>query len=119
MTDYRIERDSLGEVRVPGDKLWGPQTQRSLAIYATQAKRVTDEMFIVAARAVAEQVTDRQREEGMLYPLQSNILDTELRTAAKVAEAVFERGLAPVNRPADIGKFIRQHAHTPTSTNLV
>lgn len=28
--EYRIERDSLGEVRVPADKLWGAQTQRSL-----------------------------------------------------------------------------------------
>jgi malate dehydrogenase (oxaloacetate-decarboxylating)(NADP+) len=90
-----------------------------MAIYATQAKRVTDEMFVVAARAVAEQVTDRQREEGMLYPPQSNILDTELRTAAKVAEVVFQRGLARVERPADIDKFIRQHTYTPTYTNLV
>lgn len=30
MTDFRIETDSLGEVRVPADKLWGAQTQRSL-----------------------------------------------------------------------------------------
>ena len=27
--DYRIERDTMGEVRVPADKLWGAQTQRS------------------------------------------------------------------------------------------
>ena len=28
--EYRIEHDSLGEVRVPADRLWGAQTQRSL-----------------------------------------------------------------------------------------
>jgi fumarate hydratase class II len=28
--DYRIERDSIGEVKVPADKYWGAQTQRSL-----------------------------------------------------------------------------------------
>lgn len=28
--DYRIEHDTLGEVRVPADKRWGAQTQRSL-----------------------------------------------------------------------------------------
>ena len=28
--DYRIERDSMGEVRVPADRYWGAQTQRSL-----------------------------------------------------------------------------------------
>jgi len=30
MTNIRKETDSLGEVDVPADKLWGPQTQRSL-----------------------------------------------------------------------------------------
>ena len=30
MTDIRKETDSLGEVDVPADKLWGTQTQRSL-----------------------------------------------------------------------------------------
>jgi malate dehydrogenase (oxaloacetate-decarboxylating)(NADP+) len=90
-----------------------------MAIYATQAKRVTDEMFVVAAHAVAERVTDRQLEEGMLYPPQSNILDTELYTAAKVAEVVFDRGLARVDKPADLAKFIRQHAYTPTYPDLV
>ena len=27
--EYRIERDSMGEVRVPADRYWGAQTQRS------------------------------------------------------------------------------------------
>lgn len=27
--DYRIEKDTLGEVKVPADKFWGAQTQRS------------------------------------------------------------------------------------------
>ncbi len=30
VTEYRIEKDSIGEVKVPHDKLWGAQTQRSL-----------------------------------------------------------------------------------------
>ena len=30
MADMRQESDSLGEVEVPADKLWGAQTQRSL-----------------------------------------------------------------------------------------
>ena len=43
-----------------------------LAIYATQANRVTDEMFIAAARAVAEQVTQADLESGLIYPPQSD-----------------------------------------------
>ena len=27
--DYRIEHDSMGEVKVPSNKYWGAQTQRS------------------------------------------------------------------------------------------
>ncbi|MDX1605470.1 MAG: lyase family protein, partial [Candidatus Competibacterales bacterium] len=30
MTDYRTERDSMGELRVPADALWGAQTQRAV-----------------------------------------------------------------------------------------
>ena len=29
MSDYRIEHDSMGEVRVPADRYWGAQTERS------------------------------------------------------------------------------------------
>ena len=28
--EYRIEHDSMGEIRVPADKCWGAQTQRSV-----------------------------------------------------------------------------------------
>jgi malate dehydrogenase (oxaloacetate-decarboxylating)(NADP+) len=84
-----------------------------MAIYATQAKRVTDEMFIVAARAVADQVTRQQLEEGMLYPPQANLLDVELNAASKIAEVIFARGLARVDQPADVNAFIRSHAYQP------
>jgi malate dehydrogenase (oxaloacetate-decarboxylating)(NADP+) len=56
-----------------------------MAIYATNAKRATDEMFIEAAHAVAEQVTPEQLKLGMLFPPQSNILEVEVQTAARVA----------------------------------
>ncbi|MBT2662754.1 class II fumarate hydratase [Bacillus sp. ISL-45] len=29
MSDYRVERDTIGEIKVPSDKYWGAQTQRS------------------------------------------------------------------------------------------
>ena len=28
--DYRVEKDTMGEVKVPSDKYWGAQTQRSM-----------------------------------------------------------------------------------------
>lgn len=84
-----------------------------MAIYATNAKRVTDEMFIEAAHAVADQVTPEQLKLGMLFPPQSNILETEIQTAARVTELVFDSGLARVERPAEMVAFIRGHVYKP------
>jgi len=39
-----------------------------MATYATHAKRVTDEVFIEAAHAMADQVTPAQLKLGMLFP---------------------------------------------------
>src|SRR5215831_7231836 len=67
-----------------------------MAIYATQPKRVTDEMFIEAAHALADQVTPKELEQGLLFPPQSNILETEIKVAARVAKVVFDSNLACV-----------------------
>jgi malate dehydrogenase (oxaloacetate-decarboxylating)(NADP+) len=84
-----------------------------MAIFATQAKLVSDEMFIEAAQAVADQVSPELLKQGLLYPLQSNILETEIQTAARVAKLVFDSSLARVERPADMVAFIRQHVYKP------
>ena len=85
-----------------------------MAIVATRARRVTDAMFIRAARAVAAQVTDAQLAQGLLYPLQADILETEIRTAAQVAALVFDDGLAGVDRPRDIEAFVRAQVYVPS-----
>jgi len=84
-----------------------------MAVFATQATRVTDEMFIEAARAVADQVPSDLLNQGLVYPMQSNILETEIQTAARVAKLVFDLGLARVRRPTDFVSFIRQHVYEP------
>ena len=84
-----------------------------LAIVATKTQRVTDEMFIAAARAVAGQVTQAELDSGLLYPPQSDILQTEIETAERVAEVIFARGLAGVERPADLRRFIADRLYKP------
>ena len=49
----------------------------------------------------------------MLYPPQSNILEVETQTAARVAKLVFDSGLARVERPTDMVAFIRKHIYKP------
>jgi malate dehydrogenase (oxaloacetate-decarboxylating)(NADP+) len=84
-----------------------------MAIYATNAKRVTDEMFIEAARAAADQVTPEQLQLGMLFPPQSDILEVEIQTAARVAKVIFDADLARVKRPANIRSWIEGQVYHP------
>jgi fumarate hydratase, class II len=48
--DIRVEKDSMGDVRVPADKLWGAQTQRSLEHFSIGTDLMPREM--IAAYAV-------------------------------------------------------------------
>src|SRR5208337_5551746 len=45
MSEFRTETDSLGEVRVPADKLWGAQTQRSLEHFSIGKDLIPREMI--------------------------------------------------------------------------
>jgi fumarate hydratase, class II len=49
MSEFRIETDSLGEVRVPADKLWGAQTQRSLEHFSIGRDLMPREMITAYA----------------------------------------------------------------------
>ena len=43
--DYRIERDSMGEMRVPADRYWGAQTQRSFQNFKIGGERMPAEII--------------------------------------------------------------------------
>src|SRR5712672_3667890 len=50
MADFRLERDSFGEIRVPADRLWGAQTQRSLENFRVSGERMPPELIHALAR---------------------------------------------------------------------
>jgi malate dehydrogenase (oxaloacetate-decarboxylating)(NADP+) len=77
-----------------------------LATYVARPSRITDECFILAAQATADQIDPDLRDKGWLYPSQSNILETEVTTATRVAEYMFDSGLAKARRPNDIRAWI-------------
>ena len=65
MTPARIERDSFGDIAVPGDRLWGAQTQRSLHHFDISTERMPPELLLALAlvKRCAAQVN---RDLGML-----------------------------------------------------
>jgi malate dehydrogenase (oxaloacetate-decarboxylating)(NADP+) len=84
-----------------------------LATYVARPRRITDECFIVAAQASADQVGPELRAKGMLFPSQSEILELEVTTATRIAQFMFDKGLATVKQPADIRKWIEGQLYTP------
>jgi len=84
-----------------------------LAVYATRPTRITNEIFIAAARGIADQVSPHDRERGLLYPLQVKILETEITTAARVAEYIFDQDMATVPRPKNMRAWIEDMIYRP------
>ena len=62
---------------------------------------------------MADQVAPELLKQGLLYPPQADILETETQTAARVAQLVFDSGLARAPRPNDMVPFIRSHVYKP------
>ncbi len=84
-----------------------------LATYVARPRRITDACFIAAAEASADQIGPDLRAKGMLFPGQANILETEVTTATRVAEFMFDNGLAQVKRPDDIRAWIEGQLYKP------
>jgi malate dehydrogenase (oxaloacetate-decarboxylating)(NADP+) len=71
-------------------------------------------MFIVAAKAVAEQVSSESLEKGLIYPPQSDIYEASIHVAAAVAAYIFDHGFARVTRPGDLVAHLKSVAYSPT-----
>ena len=84
-----------------------------LAVFATEVKRVTDEMFICAAKALAGLVSEEMLKSGLIYPPISEIRNVSVNVAIKIAEYIFDSGLAGINRPENIEKFIKSKVYFP------
>jgi fumarate hydratase, class II len=78
--DYRIERDSMGELRVPVSALWGAQTQRAVDNFPVSGRRMP-RGFIRALGLVKAACAEANRELGRLD-------DTRAEAIRKAALAV-------------------------------
>jgi len=72
----------------------------------------------VCPQSLADQVIPAQLKQRLLCPPQSNILETEIKTATRVARVVFESDLSRIARPADYEASIRSHVYKPEYRSL-
>lgn len=79
-----------------------------LAIIASGVRHVPDETFYIAAKALADLVTEEYLAQELLYPPLDTIQDTSLSIAAKVCDYFYEKKLATIYpEPQDKFQFLR------------
>jgi malate dehydrogenase (oxaloacetate-decarboxylating)(NADP+) len=90
-----------------------------LGVIATQSSRVTNEMFLVAARALAGLVTEEDLAIGRVYPDLTRIREVSAAIALAVAETAYNRGYARQIRPADLTAHIKAQMYQPDYQDYV
>lgn len=104
MTNFRTEKDSLGEVRVPEEALWGAQTQRAIENFPVSGQPMPP-AFIAAVVRVKQAAADANASLGLL--------DNDLRDAIVAAGDRLVNGEFADQFPID-----RYQTGSGTSTNM-
>jgi len=105
-----------------GTRTWVPRQGNNSYIFpgvglgavAIRAQRVTDEMFLAAAQALAVQVTPQDLAQGSLYPPLAQVRDVSLHIAVAVVEVAFAQGHAGIERPKDLVSHVRSCMYDPS-----
>jgi malate dehydrogenase (oxaloacetate-decarboxylating)(NADP+) len=84
-----------------------------LGAIAARAQRISDPMFLAAARTLADQVTREDLEQGSLYPPLVAVREVSAQIARSVAEVAFAEGVAGIARPADLLAHVRAQMYDP------
>lgn len=90
-----------------------------LGVIACGAQHVTDEMFFVAAKVLAHEVSADDLEQGSVYPPLTRIREVSATIAVAVAEVAYHRGLATKSRPEDLSTYISSLMYEPKYQSYV
>jgi malate dehydrogenase (oxaloacetate-decarboxylating) len=90
-----------------------------LGVLASQARRVTDSMFMAAAKALAELSPTRKDKDGRLLPPLSQIREVSVAVATAVARQAQAEGVAPESSPEDLMRKIRAQVWAPLYRDYV
>ena len=104
-----------------GDKVFRPGQGNNAYVFpgiglgaiACHALSISDEMFLEAARVLAEQVSEDDLAAGTIYPPLGNIRRVSLAIAVAVANKAWQQGLAQIERPSDVEQLIEAQMYDP------
>jgi len=84
-----------------------------MGVMVSQARVVTDSMFLVAAQTLAAEVRPEDIAVGRVYPSLSRIREVSVKIGVAVAELAWKEGLTDLPRPADIAADLRSKMFEP------
>ncbi len=90
-----------------------------LGVIVSRARHVTDDMFMAAARSLAERVDEADLEQGSLFPALERIREVSAAIATAVAESAYASGLAGKPRPQDVLADVKSHMYDPRYPSYV
>jgi len=90
-----------------------------LGALVCEATKVTDGMFLTAARTLASQVGEQDLALGRVYPALSTIREVSVKIATAVADEAHREGLARRPRPDNLEADIRARMFVPAYRDYV
>lgn len=84
-----------------------------LGVLVSEATQVTDEMFLAAAKILAELVDEDDLAQGRIFPALSSIREISAHIAAEVALTAVRHGVARAALPDDLVDYIRERMYEP------
>ena len=90
-----------------------------LGAILSRTTRITDEMFMAAAQALAHTVSAADLEQGSLYPPLKSVREVSAKFAATVIDVALEQGYARIVRPADLIGAVRRAMYEPSYEQYV
>jgi len=84
-----------------------------LGVIMANATKIPDELFLTAAKTLSEMVSDKNIEEGAIYPRLNEIRIISLEIALAVAENAFDLGIARNKRPKNLKQTIIDYMFNP------
>lgn len=84
-----------------------------------RAKTIPNQIFLTAAKTLANLVSESDLANGSLYPPLSQVRELSAHIAVAVADYCFKNGLAQVERPTDLDKAVREAMWQPTDPKFV
>ena len=90
-----------------------------LGVMASEATRVTDEMFAAAAKSLDEQVSKDDLEKGRIFPSLARIRDVSAAIALAVAKVAFAGKLTAMKEPSNLPGYIKSLMYDPVYSSYV